>query len=109
MIPESVHVHPFDYTISTDRTELLEACLAQETDLAGQADHKRLRILLDEEAAPAYVAEVLVHETLHAMMTVSGLLSEIGADEEERIVNRLAPVLLALIRDNPDLLAYLTA
>ena len=56
------------------------------------------------------LAEDLVHELLHALVDNSGgdlVAHEKGEDLEERAVELLAPRLLALLRDNPSLIAEL--
>lgn len=107
-LPDTVHVHPFDYTVSTDRTELLERCLSEETDLLGHTDHKSLRILVDVGAEPAVCAETLLHEILHTLTVATGLTAELDPDVEEGLVTRLTPRLLAVLRDNPAVIDYLT-
>lgn len=44
----------------------------------------------------------IVHETLHGMMFAIG-----HDDNDEKVVNRLAHVMLEWVRDNPELLEYL--
>jgi cob(I)alamin adenosyltransferase len=50
-------------------------------------------------------ANTLIHEVLHACFDVAGIADE---DAEERTVTHLANALTQVIRDNPDLVAYLT-
>jgi hypothetical protein len=50
----------------------------------------------------------LMHEALHALFAMLGLDQEWGT-KTEGYVTRLSPALLALLRDNPDLVGYLTA
>lgn len=64
--------------------------------------------VLSEDAA----RDTLLHEVLHAIIGVSTM--EIfhldgghGGPDEEKIVGQLAPLLLAVLRDNPELVAAL--
>lgn len=52
--------------------------------------------------------ETLLHESLHALIAMTGLSKDALDDREENVVNRLAPALLQFIRDNPTLYSYLT-
>lgn len=57
---------------------------------------------------------VMLHEVLHAIVGATGMhqdiLSEGGpvGGTEEQVVNRLTPILLAVLQDNPKLYEYLT-
>lgn len=121
MRPSSVHVGPQVLTIGyiTEKKwrkrgydpskmghmwwpggEILIRCQTDGTDLA--EDNLR---------------ETLFHEILHACNEVNGLNSVGGAEAipeefealEEMIVAMTSPVLLMVLRDNPDVLAYLLA
>lgn len=59
-------------------------------------------------ATPRVKRETLLHETLHAATFFTGMSEELSKRAEERLVNRLAPVLLMILRDNPSLVRYLT-
>lgn len=60
--------------------------------------HATMRINVDQH--PSQVVETLMHECLHALWAVAAFNSK---DEEEDHVTRLAPLLLTLFVDNPDL------
>lgn len=51
--------------------------------------------------------ETLLHETLHAVIGTARIPPFGDHDDEETLVGALAPVLLAVIRDNPALVAAL--
>lgn len=57
---------------------------------------------------PDATADTLIHECLHHFFRTSALTA-IDSGDEEQIVNFLAPNLLAMLRDNPDLVEWLTA
>lgn len=60
--------------------------------------HATMRINVEQHQSQ--VIETLIHECLHALWAVAAFSSK---DEEEDHVTRLAPLLLTLFVDNPDL------
>lgn len=52
--------------------------------------------------------EVTLHEVVHAIVGSARLHKDIIHGHEESVVDRLTPVLLAVIRDNPKLIEFLT-
>lgn len=55
--------------------------------------------------------EILLHEIMHACWYVAGFFSENLKefdDIEESSILRTSPILLSVLQDNPDLMAYLT-
>lgn len=77
--------------------------------LMGSCNNKTLTISLNPELAPDQMRSTLVHECLHALVSVSGVQIQEGCDDpEERAVAALEAPLYALIRDNPKLIAWLT-
>ena len=66
--------------------------------------------LMEIRMRPAFssdqqAADTLLHECLHAIVSVHGM--DIRKDGEERTVTVLATALSALIKFNPDLISYL--
>lgn len=101
-LPDSIEIGPFTYTITTDRDGMGKA--------VGQTAMEAQTIQLDDRQAHQHLAETLLHETLHAVVDLTGLGYEMGdKDEEERIVRRLAPILLLVLRTNPALVKFLLA
>lgn len=69
--------------------------------LNGHCDHDSTTIRYNGKQAPSQLLETLVHEALHAMFWTAGLTKDVGGEEEEeKIVNKLAPRLMAFIQDN---------
>jgi hypothetical protein len=90
------------------RTLAVEAWAHEEADTAGECgrfDTENDRILIDTAYGAATVAETLIHEVLHACYAL-GHVSE--QDSEERTVAILSTQLAQVIRDNPDLVAFLS-
>jgi hypothetical protein len=70
-------------------------------DADGWFDYQRATIEVWEGLAPQIKAEVLLHEILHAACIAGN--TGLEGDAEERVVTGLAPVLLMMLRDNPNL------
>jgi hypothetical protein len=95
--PRNVKVGPHRYRVISDKDALMEAA-------SGRTDRERLTICLDPTLAGSALADTLVHELVHACLAVVAL----GDDVEEQVALALGPGLLALLRDNPKLVKYLT-
>jgi hypothetical protein len=76
------------------------------TRVFGLYDAESLSITVDSAMSPTRTAEILLHETLHALNDASRFVDE---DAEEAVVEALAPALIRLIQDNPQLMAQLLA
>ena len=99
--PTSVRVGPLDFEVVVVNGDELE-------DHFGDMHPDSLRIRLMEGIAPGLERETLMHELMHAAYYASGL-REYETEHEEREVTALALALLAMLRNNPELVAYLTA
>jgi hypothetical protein len=77
---------------------------------AGNCDADHERILIQEGMASGATRDTVLHELIHACFGQGWMirLKNIDKDLEEELVEALAPRLLALLRDNPKLVAYLT-
>lgn len=65
-----------------------------------------LNIFVAPGQHPLVLMDTVLHEALHACMSAHGIDAG-DHDNEERLVRALTPALLALLRDNPKLVAYL--
>ncbi len=65
------------------------------------------RIEINQALGPSLRASVLVHEILHAMFATA--MIPVDDATEETVIRALTPQILALIRDNPRLIAALAA
>lgn len=98
MRPRKLDVGPFRY-------EVIYGPLTSESGFM-QANEKRIVI---GENPHQTMAETLLHETLHAVIDMTGLRNtgpEADA-EEEKWVASISPVLYAVLRSNPTLVSYL--
>jgi hypothetical protein len=109
-VPAAVEVGPHSYAVIVDPIAWHKVYAATASiGLAGQTDHTRLTIHLDPDNVGTMQADTLLHEILHAVFTFSGVSRDLGFEKEEDAVNRIAPALLAVLRRNPALVAYLTS
>ncbi len=63
-------------------------------------------IEINQALGPSLRGSVLIHEILHAMFATA--MIPVDDETEETIVRALTPQIVALIRDNPRLIAALT-
>lgn len=78
---------------------------AVERGIDGWFDYENGRIEVAEGLSPSVKAEITLHEILHAAFYVAK--TGLSDDEEEKVVNTIAPVLLSFLRDNPSLVTLL--
>ncbi len=117
-LPTTIRVGAVEYTVTQDRDEWMK--IEHETQTKGyygHSHHKDAKIYLNPDAAESVTRLTLLHEVLHCL-TESAMgapvfdtatLGEERDDREERIVRMFEAPLLNVLRDNPELVAYLTA
>lgn len=107
--PTSVEVGPFVYAVNVDPAAHARVCRQEnEPALSGHHDPIGLTISLDPEQHQSAARDSLLHEILHAVTCMSGLQEELGVDDDEKLVRRLSPLLLDVLRRNPTLVSWLT-
>lgn len=109
--PFIVKVGPHRYEVITDRAAIDRNSVVEKAELNGITDHSTLQIVLAPDLAVGVRNEILVHEILHTLVSLSGLGSNNGTwsdTEEEDVVTRLAPLVLMFIQDNPDVIEQLS-
>lgn len=83
---------------------------SDEYDLLGQTSYSPKLIQL-REVSPEVVLdrqrETMLHEVLHATIHAAGMDFMFEGDQEEHVVTALAPHLLAVMKENHRLMAYL--
>ncbi|MDE2096753.1 MAG: hypothetical protein KGL39_05845 [Patescibacteria group bacterium] len=109
-IPDSVRVGPFRYAIKTDLPgfDRHRISYGDSDSTVGKCSEGELSIYLDvANNHPSLVRMVTLHEVLHAVQNTANIKM---AEEllPEEFVGRTAPILLGVLRDNPELVAYLT-
>lgn len=71
----------------------------------GLFSYRQAKMKINTEQHKAQIIETLMHECLHAIWAVAAINSR---DEEEDAVTRIAPMLTALLLDNPDLVRLIS-
>lgn len=106
--PKSVRVGPYRYTVKVDADRIKELEKESNVDLYGITTHGILEIVLQPDVADTVLRETLLHEVLHAVLFNTGISDRMTDKAEEHLVRALSPALFSLLRDNPDLVQYLT-
>lgn len=106
--PKSVKVGPFEYSIEIGGSAWIEMVERSGSEgSCGLHSMEQLRIGIKGQLAKRQLMATLVHELLHACMVVSG--RPLDDEDEEKVVGAIEVPLLAVLRDNPDLIAFLTS
>lgn len=111
-LPERLRIGHVTYDVRRDQAFLDKEGARNGEEYAGHSHAGRQVIVIGEDLAVDYEAETLLHEVLHQCLRVAGADPDGDAaagvkDVEERMVGTTAGVLLAALRDNPDLVVYL--
>lgn len=107
-LPGHVKVGPHTYRLVVDRDAIARVSADAEERKLGECEPRTCTITIDPDQARSQLADTVVHECLHASFDVIGAMEDVTDDIEERLVRRLAPVLLQVLQDNPGLVAWLT-
>jgi hypothetical protein len=99
-IPQTVKVGPHVYSI------LRKPSTQMKGDL-GVCSFDQLEIWVKARMRKTKAQEVLLHEVLHA--TTHPSFNGNKKMDDESFVNAVAPVLLQVLNDNPELVAYLVS
>ncbi len=70
----------------------------------GHTDFKTQVISVAEDQHPQQERDTVLHEVLHVAMFLAGMN---GHELEESLIQRLTPVLLMVLKDNPNFAGYL--
>lgn len=95
-VPESVVVGPYTYKVG----------IGQTYSQWGMVNHTEQKVLVDEAVTVERQRVTLMHELLHCCTELMHITDE---SSEEATVSALAPALVQVLRENPDLVAYLTS
>ena len=100
MIPGKVTIGPYTYAV------LCQPII----DNRGYHNRTQQQIVIDADGGPDARRDTLIHELLHAILSNAG--TDQDSDEQrkatEAFIERVSSGWLGVIRDNPDLIAYLT-
>lgn len=106
-----VVVHPFTVTIIFDSAQLA----IRDRDNQGDPTYGEMvvelqAIYIRHDMMPELEKETVVHELKHFVNYIAGINDEsLKNMDEEHIVRVTAPIWFGLLRDNPELLEYLTS
>lgn len=83
--------------------------LNEDSEAVGLTGPETQRILIDPKLGPDVERETVLHECLHGIYFQAGLrLEQWSRDKiEEKIIWSMAPRILELLKDNPELTEYL--
>lgn len=98
-MPSRVKIGPLTYAI-----EYMPLSKAAKRSLNGECDNQNLKIQVFETLPPNLSAEIMLHEILHACYHSADLCDD---DKEEKIVTTMARQLAGVMKDNPDMVAWL--
>jgi hypothetical protein len=105
-MPASIKVGPFVYAVIQDAAKLQAWEREKKGAYSGFSDHSLMRIVIGPDEATCSQRETLWHEVKHCVVHLFG---EYGNQDDETYIRRTAPMELAALRENPDLVAYLLA
>lgn len=105
--PKKVKVGPHDYVIEKMTTDLVQA-----SNAVGACLEVESKIIYDPGQSQGQVRDTILHELLHAVWGQTYMdkkYDDNAPDSEgELMIHELAPRILALLRDNPALVKFLT-
>lgn len=104
--PKSIKVSAFRYQVFFDRVELAQAQKDSETDCMGATNHSELRIVVDPKLPRDQQADTLLHEVEHTIFHAVGIHSKDKLTEHD-VIERTNTLRLAVLRENPELVAFL--
>ena len=105
MLPTTVKVGPYIYSVSTNESELRREETNGRVHLRGCTDSQHLKIMIDATLAVGMQRQTLWHEVKHAIVDVLTMSNDKRSDEDW--IARTAPMELAVMRENPSLLAFM--
>ncbi len=100
-IPTHIRVGPYRYRVIIDTDDDMPP------ENIGQIEYDSLLISLRSTLAHDRTVIALYHEVFHACWEVGLGGTKKKRYKKETVIERLTPHLLAVLRDNPDLVAYL--
>lgn len=103
--PRTLRIGPYTFTLRVDDAAIIDEV---GTGVDSIAAFTNLAALTMTFATKANQPAAVVHEILHVLSDQSGLNIRLGQEREEDVVQSLEHGLLAVIRANPALIAYLT-
>src|SRR4051812_5185029 len=98
VIPTTIKVGPYVYTVSQDVATLQAYEREKKGGYSGFTDHSKMLIVVGPDEHISSQRETLWHEAKHAVVHLFG---EYGKMDDETHIRRMAPMELAVLRENP--------
>lgn len=110
-MPRSIKVGPHHYSVRIDDVAVDKNVVADRSggDQDAFFDAQKREIVLREKNLGA---STVIHEAFHALFEMTGMDARFDSDKpptEEEVIRSIEYTLLALIRENAPLMAYLVA
>jgi hypothetical protein len=104
-LPQQITIGALTYTVTDAVADHNQSVVDERVDTYGSINYGTGRIILDPKQLAQHKRQALLHEVLH------GCLHETAQHHkwEEKAIRLIAGPLLATLRRNPDLVAYLLA
>lgn len=99
IVPATVQIGPYTYTVA-----LVERV---RDDAWAYIEFGQRAITIQSGLPPCAIRAALMHEVTHGANNLAGMTD--GKRSEEAFTTRQAPILLDVLRRNPQLVAFLTA
>lgn len=106
--PKKIRVGPFTYEVVVDQAAIDREGVEEGDSRVGSCDLDGQRIIVSPKLAKDQMKDTIWHEVLHGVSDQVGVSVELGSENEERFIRRMATATLDLMQRNPKLLAYLT-
>lgn len=104
--PESLKIGPYTYKLFMAVPPFPDPEDSCEEDV-GKTYHHKQTIYVDCSQASDMMADTVLHEVLHCLWGLTSLSIEWSEKKEERYTRLLSPILLDVMRSNPQLVDYL--
>lgn len=103
--PKRLRIGPHTWSVRWGRGDVLRHAPAG--DAVGVCDYPSLTIAVEPARSEDYMRHTLLHEVLHACVRASD--PPLDDEHEELAISAMTGPLLAALRDNPPLVAYIMA
>lgn len=101
--PRKVYAGNHAYKVTVDKSGIV----GDHAENRGSTQNETLSIVLDGRLARSHLRQTLLHEVLHAVWDQTALTATDVQDDQELVVQALAPVLLDVLCRNPSLVEFL--
>lgn len=109
-MPKSVRIGTVRYRVHCDPETTKKTREFEKMEwLQGRYKSVESSIVIADDLAPDNQQETLMHEVIHGIIWHAGLEDVFKKGADEGAVQAIALCLLNLLRDNPDLIAYLVS